>query len=188
MEWPDIAILGIITLSVIIGLLRGFLREVFALIIWFAAFLAAYSLARPTADWIGVSISQPSARLAVSFIGVFLAVLLLGSLLNWLLGRLITSTGLGGTDRLFGAVFGALRGLALVIVVLLAAAMTPLVEDPWWRASASIERLMPLLEWSRAMLPDAVAELIVFDPDATPGVDGDVESAPDPAAEDPTET
>jgi len=93
-------------------------------------------------------------------------VLLVGGLLNYLLGRLVESTGLSGTDRLLGGVFGAARGLALVLTVLLVAGLTPLPADPWWQQSQSIARLMPLVEWAAGYLPESISEHLEFYPGA----------------------
>jgi membrane protein required for colicin V production len=100
----------------------------------------------------------------MGFAGLFIAVLLVGGLINYLLGKLVQSTGLSGTDRLLGGVFGAARGLALVVVLLLVSGFTPIPADPWWKESATIERLMPLVEWSADLLPDNVAEYLDFEP------------------------
>ena len=109
-------------------------------------------------------ISLPSARTAMGFTGLFIVVLLIGGLLNYLLGRLVESTGLSGTDRLLGGVFGAARGLALVVAVLLVAGFTPIPADPWWKDSQMVQRLMPFVEWSSGFLPENVSEHLEFDP------------------------
>jgi membrane protein required for colicin V production len=163
-SWPDIAILAIIGLSVAIGFWRGFIKEVFALAVWLAAFWLAFQYSGVLAEMIGEAVSLPSARTAIAFTGIFLAVLLVGALLTYLVGKLVEGTGLSGTDRLFGAVFGAVRGLALVILILLVAGFTPLPQDPWWEESAAINSLLPLVDWAAAFLPDSVGELLELHP------------------------
>ncbi len=166
MNWPDYAILAVIAISTAVGLLRGFIKEVFALLVWAAAFLLAYHFAGDVAGLMEGSVSLPSARLAMGFAGIFISVLLVGGLANYLLGRLVETTGLSGTDRLLGGVFGAARGLALVLTLLLVAGLTPLPADPWWQESRTIARLMPLVEWAASYLPDAVTEHLEFNPGA----------------------
>ena len=114
MAWADIGILIIFGLSIAIGLWRGFIKEVFALAVWIAAFWLAFQFSGVLAEMIGEAISLPSARTALAFVGIFIVVLLIGALATWLLGKLVEGTGLSGTDRLFGAVFGAARGLSLI--------------------------------------------------------------------------
>ena len=164
MTWPDYAILGTIAISILVGALRGFIKEVFSLVVWAAAFIIAYQYGGDIAGLMDDHISLPSARTAMGFTGLFVAVLLIGGLLNYLLGRLIESTGLSGTDRLLGGVFGTARGLALVVTVLLVAGFTPIPADPWWKDSQLVQRLMPLVEWSSGFLPENVSEHLDFDP------------------------
>ena len=164
MSWPDYAILGTIAISVLVGALRGFMKEVFSLVVWAAAFIIAYRYGGDVAALMDDHISLPSARTAMGFTGLFIVVLLIGGLLNYLIGRLVESTGLSGTDRLLGGVFGAARGLALVVAVLLVAGFTPIPADPWWKDSQMVQRLMPFVEWSSGFLPENVSEHLEFDP------------------------
>ncbi len=164
MNWPDYAILAVIAISVLVGALRGFIKEVLALAIWAMAFLLAYRFAGDVSSLMEAQVSLPSARLAMGFSGIFLVVLVLGGLLVYLIGRLVESTGLSGTDRLLGGAFGAARGLAIVITFLLIAGLTPIPADPWWKESAMIQRLMPLVDWVASFLPESAAQHLDFDP------------------------
>ena len=101
----------------------------------------------------------------MGFSGLFILVLLVGGLINYLLGRLVESTGLTGTDRLLGGVFGAARGLVLIVAVLLVSGFTPIPADPWWKESGTIQRMMPLVEWTAGFLPDSVEEHLDFEPE-----------------------
>ena len=165
MFWPDYAIIAIIALSVIVGTLRGFIKEVFSLAVWAAAFLVAYHFSGDVADLMASAVTLPSARTAMGFAGLFIAVLLVGGLINYLLGKLVETTGLSGTDRLLGGVFGAARGLALVVVLLLVCGFTPIPADPWWKDSATIQRMIPLVDWAAALLPESVSEHLDFEPE-----------------------
>ena len=164
MTWPDYAILGTIAISILVGALRGFIKEVFSLVVWAAAFVIAYQYGGGIAALMEDHIALPSARTAMGFTGLFIVVLLIGGLLNYLLGRLVESTGLSGTDRLLGAVFGTARGLALVIAVLLVAGFTPIPADPWWKEAQLVQRMMPFVEWSSGFLPEDVSEHLDFNP------------------------
>jgi membrane protein required for colicin V production len=181
MNWPDYAILAVIVLSTGVGALRGFIKEVFALLVWAAAFLVAYRFGGDLAALMEDSVSLPSARTAMGFTGLFIAVLLVGGLLNYLLGRLVESTGLSGSDRLLGGVFGAVRGLALVLAVLLVAGLTPLPADPWWQESRTIARLMPLVERAASYLPESITEHLDFEPGDAP--EKDAKDDPEEGAE-----
>lgn len=183
MTWPDYAILATIGISLLVGLLRGFIKEVFSLVVWAAAFIVAYRFAGDVAVVMEDQVSLASARTAIGFIGLFVVVLIVGGLANYLLGRLVESTGLSGTDRLLGGVFGAARGLALVVVALLVAGFTPLPADPWWKESRLIHSLMPMVAWSGGFLPDSVAGHLDFDPKPEQPEAGDPEEREPSAAE-----
>lgn len=177
MTWPDYAILGTIAISILVGALRGFIKEVFSLLVWAAAFIIAYQYGGNIAALMDDHISLPSARTAMGFTGLFIVVLLIGGLLNYLLGRLVESTGLSGTDRLLGGVFGAARGLALIVAVLLIAGFTPIPADPWWKDSQMVQRLMPFVAWSSGFLPENVSEHLEFDPQDQSAEEGTREEA-----------
>jgi membrane protein required for colicin V production len=185
MAWPDYAILAVIAISILVGVLRGFIKEVFSLFVWAAAFLVAYQFGGDVATMMEDAVSLPSARSAMGFTGLFVAVLLVGGLINYLLGRLVASTGLSGTDRLLGGVFGAARGLGLMVAVLLVAGFTPIPADPWWQESRTIARMMPLVDWATSWLPESIAEHLDFEPaDATQPAPGKPGEGQEPEAGD----
>jgi membrane protein required for colicin V production len=167
-NWPDYAILGTVLISILVGALRGFMKEVFSLLVWAAAFTISYLYADNVAVLMESHVTLPSARTAMGFTGLFVVVLLIGGLLNYLLGRLVESTGLSGTDRLLGGIFGAARGLVLVIVVLLVAGFTPIPADPWWKDSQVIQRLLPVADWAASFLPESVSKHLDFEPEEEP--------------------
>jgi len=167
-EYTDYAVLGIIAISILVGVIRGFIKEAFSLAVWAAAFLVAFQYSGALALQLENHIELPSARTALAFSGLFLVVLLIGGLLTFLIGKLVEKTGLSGTDRLLGGVFGSIRGLFLVIALMLVAGLTPVPQDPWWQSSRSIQSLLPLAEWSAQFLPDYILEYMDLTPEAEP--------------------
>jgi len=165
MVYVDYAVLGIIAVSILVGTLRGFIKEAFSLAVWAAAFLIAFQYSGALAQLLEEQIELPSARTSLAFSGLFLSVLLVGGLITFLIGKLVEKTGLSGTDRLLGGVFGSIRGLVLVLVLMLVAALTPVPQDPWWQQSRTIQSLMPLAEWSSQFLPDYILEHMELAPE-----------------------
>lgn len=166
MEYADYVILGIIIISALVGLIRGFIEEAFSLAVWAIAFLVAFQYSGALAMLLEEYIELPSIRTSLSFAGIFLGVLLVGGLLTFLVGKLVEKTGLSGTDRLLGGVFGSLRGLVLVLFLMLVAGLTPVPQDPWWQQSRAIQSLMPLAEWSAQFLPDYILEHLELNADS----------------------
>jgi len=156
MEYSDMAVFAVIGASVLVGVLRGFVREAFALAAWAAAFLVAFQYSGVLADRMTEQVNLPSVRTAIAFGVLFVAVLAVGGLITYLVGLLVQKTGLSGTDRLLGGVFGAIRGLLLVLALIIAAGFTPIPKDPWWQSSRSIQALLPLADWAAEFLPGSV--------------------------------
>ncbi len=153
MNWADYVILGVILLSALISLLRGFVREAFSLGTWILGFWIAFSFFRELSvhfePWIAVS----SVRLGVAFGALLLATLLIGALVGYLAGQLVDKTGLSGTDRLLGTFFGVARGGLIVAILILLAGLTPLPEDRWWHESLLIPHFQQLAVWLQGLLP-----------------------------------
>ncbi|NII09105.1 CvpA family protein [Oleiagrimonas sp. C23AA] len=156
MNWADYTILAILAVSVLMGLWRGFVAEVLALLIWIAAFWVAWSFGDRVARFFDGLISLPSARMLVGYGLCFLGVLLLGALLRFVMARLIEGTGLTGSDRMLGMLFGLARGALVVTLAVFLLGFTPVTRDPWWHQS----QLMPTFEgaagWLSDRLPDTV--------------------------------
>ncbi len=164
MNWADWAIISIVTLSVLIGVIRGFVREAISMLTWGAAFIAAMLLHGTLAIRLASLIATPSLRYAASWVMVFVAVLLLGALINFVVGQLVKATGLSGTDRLLGMLFGATRGLIVVMALLvMMPEVVPVHQDDWWRDSFLIARFLNFEDWARdtaASIFGAVKQLL----------------------------
>jgi len=164
MIWVDYAILGIVALSAVIGLFRGFTREAIGLATWILAFFVAYKLAEPVAVLLEEFISARSVRLAAAFGALFIVVLIIGAIVNYTVSKLVNKTGFAGTDRALGSIFGVLRGIGVLIILVLLAGVTAVPKDAWWEESIFIGRLEEGAIWVRDWLPTDLAEEIEFGP------------------------
>ena len=135
MNWADITIICIILLSAVLSLFRGFVREVLSLVAWIVAFWAAMAFWGQVAVMLAPYIAIEFPRMVLSFLAILVGVLLVFGIINFIVGRLMASTGLSGPDRLLGALFGMLRGAAIVTVLVVLAGLTPLPGDPSWAQS-----------------------------------------------------
>lgn len=162
MGWLDWVIIGVIAVSAVISLARGFVREAFSLAIWVLAFWVSWSFFRDLAGPLVGLIGSPTLRLGVAFGLLMLATLIIGGLVNYLIIQLVERTGMSGTDRLFGMVFGAARGVLLVAILVLLAGLTPLPGEPWWRASTLVGYFQELAFWLRELLPPEIADLFRY--------------------------
>lgn len=167
MGWVDLVILGIVGISALIGLARGFLREVLSLVSWVLAYWCSIHFADRLARLFHSFIASDTIRLALAYASIFIAVLLLGAIVNHAVGRLVRATGFGGTDRMFGVGFGVLRGVAILTLLVLLAGMTSIPGAQWWRQSVFLGQVEPVAAWVRDRLPTNLASRIRFS-DAQP--------------------
>lgn len=170
MNWVDYFILGLIGLSLLVSLWRGFVKEALSLVTWIAAFLVALNFSDLLAERLTPWIELPSMRAAAAIAGLFVIVLIVGGLINFLIGELVKKTGLGGTDRVLGTVFGAARGVIIVGVLVMLAGLTALPQDPWWQDSALLPHFERLALWLADFLPADMADNVQFEPPATAGL------------------
>jgi membrane protein required for colicin V production len=160
--WMDYCIIGLIVISALIGLIRGLIREIFSLVIWGTALWVGLHYNQLLAVHLEQAIPLASARLGVSFLVIFIGILLLGGMLAFLVGKLVDTTGLGGTDRLAGLLFGVARGVLMVSVLVLVAGVTPLPAEPWWKQSKLIPPFQSLALWLRTQIPSGLAAQVKF--------------------------
>ncbi|GAB6043697.1 CvpA family protein [Endothiovibrio diazotrophicus] len=162
MNWADYVILTIIAVSAVLSLFRGYVKETLSLVAWAAAFWVAFAFCDQGARLLANTISTPSVRVVVAFAVLFVATLLVGGLVNYLMGQLVEKTGLSSTDRMLGLVFGIVRGVAVVAIIVLLAGLTPVPRDPWWHQSQLLHHFQELALWMRGYLPPEVASYIVY--------------------------
>lgn len=155
MNWADWTILTILFVSSLISLKRGFVKEALSMVNWVIAFVIAMTFGESLASLLVEHIDTPSVRNMVAFAILFAATLIVGAMVNYLIGELVRMTGLSGTDRLFGMIFGLVRGFIVVMAILLIVpGFIPIDQDSWWHESAMIPHLMEFEGWCRTAAHD----------------------------------
>ncbi|MFA5018954.1 MAG: CvpA family protein, partial [Methylobacter sp.] len=162
MIWIDFTLIGLIFIFFVSGLLRGFTKEVFSLVFWMLAIWVSLMFSREFSGFLESTISHPSARMVASFVALFAITLSLGGLIGFLLSVLAKKTGLTFMDRFGGMVFGVVRGMIVVTVVVILAGLTPLPKDSWWTESTLIPPFQLLAVWLRDHLSSGMAEYISY--------------------------
>lgn len=154
----DYFVLGIIGFSILVGLMRGAIRELFSMLGWALAFYLANRFNAQVVAYMPEQIPGEAIKAMAAFLLVFLLVLFACTVLALLLTTLVKAVGLEGLNRIMGGAAGSLKGLLIVSILAMLAAMTDLPKDPRWSNamfSAPIEVLvLKLLPW----MPSSIAK------------------------------
>ncbi|RMQ40359.1 CvpA protein [Pseudomonas cichorii] len=148
----DWAIIGIVAISALISIKRGFVKEALSLLTWIIAGAVAWMFGAGLSHYLVNYIETPSARVIASCIILFVATLLVGAMVNFLIGELVRVTGLSGTDRFLGMVFGAARGGLLVVVAVGLLSLGPVQQDQWWQQSRLLPQFLMVADWSKNLI------------------------------------
>lgn len=174
MNLADAVLLGIVVVAGLLGVLRGFVGIVVSTVAWLSAGWCAFQFGRPAALALSAD-GHPSALqwlggYALTFIGVFLAV----SVLGWLLRMMVRTADLSSLDRVLGLGVGVLSGALLSTVLVLLLGFTPMRDDPDWNRSLSVSLFNPAADWMRAQLPEWNNLLRPLDSSLLPGTGDNV--------------
>ncbi|MGC6326531.1 CvpA family protein [Pasteurella multocida] len=143
----DYIIIAIIAFSIIISLLRGFIREVMSVASWVVAFFVANHFYPYLANYLA-QIESLYLRNGTAIAILFVATLIVGGIVNHILGELVDKTGLTGTDRVLGACFGLIRGVLIVAALLFFMdTFTNFSQTVWWKESKLIPHFGFIVEW-----------------------------------------
>lgn len=155
--WIDGFLLAVLALSMLIGIVRGFVFEVLSLAGWLAAWFGAQWLAPEVAPLLPIGSAGSGLNHAAAFVIAFVGVLLAWALMARLVRILVRATPLSLVDRALGAGFGLARGALLLLAVAMVVALTPLAASASWQSSAGARWLGVALLGLKPLLPEAMA-------------------------------
>jgi membrane protein required for colicin V production len=133
MSWVDLLIVFILVVSGAFGFWRGFAKEALSLVSWLAAIWLAWRFSWAVEPLLGEWTVAPELRIWAARAIVFVVVLSIGGLVAWSVRALIRHTGLSGTDRTLGGLFGIARGVLIVGLGAIALQLSGLDQDTWWQ-------------------------------------------------------
>jgi membrane protein required for colicin V production len=160
MGWVDIGLLVVLAVSVVVGALRGLVFELMSLVGWVVAYFAAHWFAADVAPLLPIGTPGSRTNLLAAFVLTFFAALLVWAVVSRVVRLLLHATPLGVPDRLLGAVFGGVRGVVVLIVIVTALAMTPFASAPEWRASTGVPWVQAAVAGLKPVLPASISKYL----------------------------
>jgi membrane protein required for colicin V production len=158
----DYLVVFTLACSVVIGVMRGLVREVLSLLSWIAAFVVANLYADYLARLLPSMIPGATLRLIVAFLALFIGVRLLMGLLSMAIASVVEAAGLTVADRVLGCLFGFLRGMLFVLALFFLGAMTTLPQQQFWKHAMLRPAVEAVARVVHPMLPGELARRIRF--------------------------
>ncbi|MDQ1815911.1 MULTISPECIES: CvpA family protein [Massilia] len=157
----DYVVLVILISSVIIGTLRGLVKEILSLISWVVAFVVANAYGAQLAPMLSV-IPGETVRLMVAFVALFLGTRILMGLVMMAVDLMVKATGLSPANRLLGATFGLARGVVIVLAAVILCGMTDLPKQAFWTKAVSSPMAEEGARMVKTLLPADLARHVQF--------------------------
>lgn len=155
--WVDWVLVGILFLSVVVGLMRGLVFEVLSLLGWLAAYIAAQWLSPLLAPHLPVGRSGSALNQAAALACTFVAALVVWGLAARLLRMVIHATPLSVVDRVLGVTFGVARAVVLMLAIATVVMLTSLAKSPAWQQSRGAVWLGDAIRGLKPILPPQIA-------------------------------
>jgi membrane protein required for colicin V production len=162
MTWVDFVIIGVVLISAVFGVVRGFVKEALSMTGWVASFIIAWHFNAGLAGILHGFIANPNLQFLVGFVILFILSMLMFALVIFFASRLVQRTGLTSTDRAIGMVFGLVRGLVVAVALVAFAGLTTLPHSASWQDSLLTGRLQTVAIWMTGFLPESMAKNFIF--------------------------
>ena len=152
MTGADVLILFVMLGSTLIGVLRGFVREAVSVAFWILAIWASWKIGPAIEPHLGGLLADPNIAPWVGRLVILLLVLLVGWVVGMLLSYFTRSLGLGPMDRIVGLLFGIMRGMVLVGLLIIGGELLHMNHEEWWNRSKLVPYGETVGDWLRAMV------------------------------------
>jgi membrane protein required for colicin V production len=157
----DLVVLGVVLISALLAAVRGFTREVLAIVAWVVAAAAAWYLHPMALPIVQQYISSGTVALVATIGGIFVVTLIIVSIITVQISDLILDSRIGALDRTLGLFFGAARGFLICVIGWAFLGWLLQGKEPEW---ATASRTRPAMENTRdniiAMLPENAEALL----------------------------
>lgn len=150
----------ILLVSGILGCLRGFIRESISLLTWLVGLWLAWHYAYLLNPWLGGALAEPGIREWAGRAVLLFIVLLAGAATGAIVAHFAhRAAGVAWTDRLLGGLFGLMRGIVVIGLLVIGGRAVDLKQEPWWRSTRSMPVAETVANWLERYAEPAAAEL-----------------------------
>jgi len=156
----DIAIVVIILITALIGFMRGIVWMGIFLATWAAAILLAIKYKDAVAQALPIKLSSEIAQTGLAALLIFLGVLIVGAIINFLFSKAIDAVGLGAFDRILGAGLGVALGALAITLLTMLLGLTELPNQKSWSQSLLIPKFQDASAWLQTLIPDDLNQYI----------------------------
>lgn len=155
-DWIVIALLA---LSILVGLLRGFIREVVSVVGWVVGAYLAVQFAVSLGARIPLEVEWPLAKTLLAGALIVVVCVFAAALIGWLLQRVLAAVKLSAADRILGGIFGLARGLLILGLLVFFAHDTAVAQQQFWRDSIVLPQAEAAVRFALKHLPRVVEPL-----------------------------
>jgi membrane protein required for colicin V production len=183
MNATDLLLLAIVVVSVLFGLMRGFIGALASIAAWLLAGWVAFHFGAALALFFAGGGAPGPTDLLAGYALSFLGVLVFVGLVAWMLRKLVKAVGLSGVDRALGAALGLARGGFVACLLVLLMGFTAIPRESGWQESRVVPVLLPGAQWLRGWLPGWAAARVDFGASTPHSIDiGNALALPQPGA------
>ena len=151
-------VIGVIILvSILVGVFRGFIKESLSLLTWILAIWLGITFCVEAGEFISQykTIPNPKFRMSAGFAMIFIGVLFIGAIISYIVTKIFLRGPIKGVDRVLGVGFGAVRGAAIVVALLVVARAAGQESSDWWQNSTLVTKFRPFVTYAEELLPES---------------------------------
>lgn len=159
-NYIDIAIVVIILITALIGFMRGFVWMAIFLATWTAAILLAIKFKDSLATTLPIKLGSEVAQTGLAALLIFIGVLIVGAIINYLFSKAISAVGLGTFDRILGTGLGITLGALAITLVIMLLSLTEFPNQKTWQQSKFVPKFNEAAAWIQTLIPDDLNSMI----------------------------
>ena len=158
----DLLIAGIFLVSVLVGIMRGFIKEALSVTSWIVAIWLGSTFCHEAGDFIAQYFNIPNLtfRVWAGFTLVFVSTLFLFAFITYVITKLLVRGPMKSTDRVLGIASGAARAVLIVAALLMVARGFGMEESDWWQNSKYLPKFLPIADYIEPMIFEQLPESI----------------------------